>query len=121
MLLVFIKSLVAGYTRKDGAYVKPHSDKRARRAPLEPHQLVLFPKPTPKPIAPNPFKGLDPVKSTGDLFEHEPEHAAYNWEKGHGHVRPRADGARARCGGEATCSTCQHERAVDDAEKGARQ
>lgn len=106
--------MVAGYTRKDGVAVKPHAD---RRVPLEPHQLVLFPKPAAKPIAPNPFKGLDPVKSTGDLFEHDPEHAAYDWEKGHGHVRPRADGMRTRCGAERMCSVCKRERQIDDAEK----
>lgn len=73
MRLVLIKSLVAGYTRKDGVVVKPHSDKRVKRAPLNDNQLVLFPKPAAGPIPPNPFKGLDPVKSTGDLFDgHKP-------------------------------------------------
>ena len=27
----------------------------------------------------------------------------------HGHVRPRADGYKARCGGPALCETCQAE------------
>jgi hypothetical protein len=31
---------------------------------------------------------------------------------GHGHVRPRPDGARARCGGPAICSVCARERAA---------
>lgn len=30
---------------------------------------------------------------------------------GHGHVRPRADGAKARCGGPAICPTCAAEAA----------
>lgn len=28
---------------------------------------------------------------------------------GHGHVRPRADGVKMRCGGPALCSYCQRE------------
>lgn len=28
---------------------------------------------------------------------------------GHGHVRPRADGAKARCGGPAICAKCARE------------
>lgn len=35
---------------------------------------------------------------------------------GHGHVIPRADGARARCGGPAICTDC----AKEQAELGAR-
>lgn len=30
---------------------------------------------------------------------------------GHGHVRPRPDGVRARCGGPAICSVCAREKA----------
>jgi hypothetical protein len=30
---------------------------------------------------------------------------------GHGHVRPRPDGIKARCGGPALCSTCAREAA----------
>jgi hypothetical protein len=30
---------------------------------------------------------------------------------GHGHVTPRPDGVRARCGGPAMCRVCQMERA----------
>ncbi|SAL02900.1 hypothetical protein AWB80_08466 [Caballeronia pedi] len=112
--LLILKSMIAGYTRRDGVFVQPHSDKRARRAPAaDSRQMVLFEAPKKKPLPPNKFKGLDPVKSTGDLFEDE----KYDWEHGHGHVRPRADGARARCGAERSCSVCQHERKLDDAEK----
>lgn len=114
-ILLLLKSMVQGYTRKNGVVVKPHSDRRARRAPLDPHQLVLFPKPAAKPIAPNPFKGLDPVKSTGDLFEGFEDH--YDWEHGHGHVRPRADGARAKCGGPGACTTCNRETVANAIEK----
>ncbi len=32
---------------------------------------------------------------------------------GHGHVVPRADGAKARCGGPALCSCCARELAVE--------
>lgn len=31
---------------------------------------------------------------------------------GHGHVRPRADGMKMRCGGPALCSYCQREAAA---------
>lgn len=76
-ILLLLKSMVQGYTRKDGVVVKPHSDTRTKRAKLNDHQLVLFPAPAKKPLPPNPFKGLDPVKSTGDLFEdHKPATAA---------------------------------------------
>lgn len=34
------------------------------------------------------------------------EHSA---NEGHGHVRPRPDGVRARCGGPGICSACSHE------------
>lgn len=68
-LLILAKSLIAGYARRDGVYVKPHSDKRTKRAKTDSDQLVLFPPPAKKPLPPNRFKGLDPIKSTGDLFE----------------------------------------------------
>lgn len=35
-----------------------------------------------------------------------------NLNSGHGHVRPRPDGARARCGGPLFCVVCQREEAV---------
>lgn len=31
---------------------------------------------------------------------------------GHGHVTPRPDGAKARCGGPAICATCRAEQAA---------
>lgn len=34
---------------------------------------------------------------------------------GHGHVRPRPDGVRARCGGPGVCQECSKERAALDA------
>jgi hypothetical protein len=34
---------------------------------------------------------------------------------GHGHVNPRPDGLRARCGGPALCSVCAHEVAAREA------
>jgi predicted NBD/HSP70 family sugar kinase len=34
---------------------------------------------------------------------------------GHGHVTPRPDGAKARCGGPALCSTCAREAALQRA------
>ncbi len=33
---------------------------------------------------------------------------------GHGHVIPRADGAKARCGGPALCAVCRREAAQRD-------
>ena len=35
--------------------------------------------------------------------------------KGHGHVTPRPDGYRSRCGGPAVCAVCQRERAAFEA------
>jgi hypothetical protein len=35
-----------------------------------------------------------------------------SFPNGHGHVTPRPDGAKARCGGPALCSVCQRERAA---------
>lgn len=32
--------------------------------------------------------------------------------EGHGHVRPRPDGVKARCGGPALCAVCQRELAA---------
>jgi hypothetical protein len=117
-IFLLLKSMVQGYTRKDGVVVKPHSDNRVKRAKLNDHQMVLFPAPAKKPIAPNPFKGLDPVKSTGDLFEGFEDH--YDWENGHGHVRPRADGARSKCGGPGACSTCNRESVLNAIDKRRR-
>lgn len=67
-LVLFLKSLVAGYTRRDGTVVAPHSDKRTKRSKAAPGQLALF-EDEKKPIPPTPLKGLDPVKATPDLFE----------------------------------------------------
>lgn len=35
-----------------------------------------------------------------------------NADTGHGHVTPRKDGVKARCGGPALCSVCQREKAA---------
>jgi hypothetical protein len=35
--------------------------------------------------------------------------------RGHGHITPRADGVKARCGGPAFCKTCQREQAANEA------
>lgn len=75
-LYLFLKSLVAGYTRRDGTVVAPHSDKRTKRTKPQPGQLALF-EDEKKPIPPTPLKGLDPVKATPDLFE-APEHKPDN-------------------------------------------
>lgn len=40
--------------------------------------------------------------------------------QGHGHVKPRADGVRARCGGPAVCSACQAEKAQAEQERRKR-
>lgn len=40
-----------------------------------------------------------------------------NTNTGHGHVTPRPDGARARCGGPMCCRVCQQERAALEASK----
>lgn len=65
-VVIFIKSLVSGYTRKDGTVVKPHSDRRTKRQQAAPSQLPLFDDG--KKLPPNRFKGADPVKATPDMF-----------------------------------------------------
>lgn len=40
-----------------------------------------------------------------------------DWTLGHGHVKPRPDGAKARCGGPALCTKCQAEKAAQYAEE----
>lgn len=67
-IILLLKSLVAGYTRKDGTYVKPHSRKGGPAAKPGAGQLSLFAKPA-EPAKPNPFKGKDPVKDTLPLFD----------------------------------------------------
>lgn len=66
-IILLLKSLVAGYHRKDGTYVKPHNRKGGAAVHAAPGQLALFPAPKSK-AKPNPFKGKDPVASTGDMF-----------------------------------------------------
>lgn len=63
--ILFFKSQIAGYTRLDGTYVKPHSDKRTTRAVVQAGQRSLFEADA---TPPNRFKGADPVASTPDLF-----------------------------------------------------
>lgn len=70
-IILLFKSLVAGYHRKDGTYVKPHNRKGSAAAHAAPGQLALFPSPA-APAKPNPFKGKDPVASTGDMFGEKP-------------------------------------------------
>lgn len=65
--ILFLKSLVAGYTRKDGTVVKPHSDRRTKRQQAAPGQMALFDDE--KKLPPNRFKGADPVATTPDMFD----------------------------------------------------
>lgn len=37
-------------------------------------------------------------------------------DSGHGHVHPRADGQRARCGGPGICDQCSREQALANAQ-----
>jgi hypothetical protein len=46
-----------------------------------------------------------------------PEGGALN--VGHGHVRPRPDGMKARCGGPGICSQCSREAALRVAREGS--
>lgn len=67
-LILFLKSQIRGYTRKDGVYVKPHADKRRAAAA----QMDLFrPARAERPggeARPNPYKGKDPDLDVPDLF-----------------------------------------------------
>lgn len=59
------------------------------------------------PSAPTLGKGVD--YAPGAVAQHlDPANS------GHGHVRPRPDGVRARCGGPAICAVCQREQARED-------
>lgn len=66
------KAHIKAHTRRlaDGRMVQvaAHSDRRAS-ARLADGQLALFPKPAPKPMGPNPYRGLHPVDDTPDLFD----------------------------------------------------
>ncbi|MGF6641837.1 hypothetical protein [Paraburkholderia sp. MM6662-R1] len=54
-----------------------------------------------------------PLAVTVPLFpEAVPRMLLVGANQGHGHVRPRADGAKARCGGPALCPACQRELAA---------
>ena len=71
-LFLLIKSQIAGYTRKDGTYVKPHTDKR-RKAAEAAGQGDLFRPARParaegEAPRPNPYKGKDPDLDVPDLF-----------------------------------------------------
>lgn len=63
-IILLLKAHVAGYTRS-GKYVRPYERKGDAAAS---GQLVLFPEPKRPPPKPNPYRGLDPVKSTPDMF-----------------------------------------------------
>lgn len=70
LLILLLKSQIRGYTRKDGTYVKPHSDKR-QRAARDAGQMDMFrPAPAERSSAPrpNPYKGKDPDLDVPDLF-----------------------------------------------------
>lgn len=81
-VILFLKAQVKGYTRRDGVFVRPHHRKGGSAKQAE-GQLALFPEPKRPSLTPNPFKGKDPVKDTGDLFEDLPaaEQAAPKKEK----------------------------------------
>lgn len=66
-VVIFLKSLVSGYARRDGTVVKPHSDRRTKRQQAAPSQLPLFDDG--KKLPPNRFKGADPVAATPDMFD----------------------------------------------------
>lgn len=70
-VILFLKSQVSGYMRS-GKYVKPYARKGSPAASAGSGQLALFPKPLKPPLKPNPFKGLDPVKATPDMFDGGP-------------------------------------------------
>lgn len=71
--IVFFKSHVQGYTKKDGTFVKPHEDKRVKKvqAKTNTRQLGLFDENDPPHMQPS---ALPPVArrelsgETGDLF-----------------------------------------------------
>lgn len=57
--------------------------------------------------------GQDAVRATGCAGEHTPTPVPPSPDCGHGHVYPRADGIRARCGGPGICPMCS----IDQARK----
>lgn len=69
-VILFLKSHVAGYMR-GGRYVKPYQRQGGPTASAASGQLALFPAPPKPPAKPNPYKGLDPMKATPDMFEDE--------------------------------------------------
>jgi hypothetical protein len=81
--IIFFKSLVAQYTRKDGTVVRAHSDKRVKRInPTQDDRTIdMFAAPK-KPMGPSPFLDeamKNPEKFTIDLFTGKTK--ADGWEK----------------------------------------
>jgi len=63
--------------------------------PYNPGIVLALPHPWLHVTGPE-FAGIEPAAAVGDV-------------RGHGWVRPRPDGAKARCGGPAICSVCKAE------------
>lgn len=65
------------------------------------------------------------IGGTADQYQREDRvsetPAIYQATSGHGHVIPRRDGVKARCGGPALCSVCAREKARMDAVHQQRQ
>lgn len=57
---------------------------------------------------------IEPMQAQQDALPMPAQ--ASNANTGHGHVRPRPDGVKARCGGPAICAVCAKEAALVSAE-----
>lgn len=68
------------------------------------HHLIHGP---PAPLPDQTCEGCGQYLLSTDSPGYEPHTCPPN--TGHGHVRPRPDGARARCGGPPMCKTCRAE------------
>lgn len=100
------------------AFVKLSQTRRQWPAPadfleaLPPReQLVLTKQPIPAdPDSPAMKKRFEQI---GKMLAAPPRKKA---DSGHGHVHPRADGQRARCGGPGICDQCSREQALANAQ-----
>lgn len=68
-IILFLKSHIAGYTRRDGTYVKPHNRKGGPAAHAEPGQLALFTTPASAPEKPQRHKVGQLYHGTAAAFD----------------------------------------------------
>lgn len=92
--------------------------RESRSWPLPSHLLEAMPRremlaltKQPIPADPDSPEMKKKFEQIAKLFKAEPQ----RHDNSHGHVKPRADGKRARCGGPGVCDQCSREQALEGA------